>query len=258
MAGNIQQLIFDIIARDAASPAFAKLGGMAEGGAGNVSDLAKRIDELGRRSAEARIGLAGDKEAQARLDKLDASLLTLTHRSANPNISIEGAARAAAEISALELQLDKLGGKGGSAQTATSSLGALAGTGGMGALIAAGVALSPVILTLGTGLAGLAVAGYSTISPILKAAQATGGLSANMHKLNPEQQQLAQSLLGTASAYHKFSVALQPEVLAIFNQGIRLAGLLLHDIEPVAAPTGKAFATFLPQFGNTLQDPNRK
>src|SRR5258707_2673192 len=255
MAGNIQQLIFDIIARDAASPAFAKLGATAQGASGNVSDLSKRIDELGRKSAEARVSLAGDKEAQARLDRLDASLLTLTHRSANPNISIEGAARAAAEISALELQLDKLGGKGGSAQTATSSLGALAGTGGMGALIAAGVALSPVIITLGTGLAGLAVAGYSTISPILKAAQATGGLQANMHKLNPQQQQLAQSLLGTGSAYHKFAQELQPEVFGVFNAGIQLAGLLLHDIEPVTAATGKAFATFLGQFGATLQSP---
>src|SRR5258708_7794050 len=233
MMANIQQLIFDIIARDSASPAFAKLGATAQGAAGDVSDLSKRIDELGRRSAEARVGLAGDKEAQARLDKLDASLLTLTHRSANPNISIEGAARAAAEISALELQLDKLGSK--SAPGATSALSGLAGTGGMGALIAAGVALSPVIITLGTGLAGLAVAGYSTISPILKAAQATGGLSANMHKLNPEQQQLAQSLLGTGSAYHQFAQQLQPEVFAVFNARIKLAGHLMHDIEPVTA-----------------------
>src|SRR5258708_18413599 len=172
MAGNIQTLIFDISARDSASPAFAKLGHAASGASGNVSDLSRRIDELGRKSAAARVTLDGDKEAQARLDRLDASLLTLTHRSANPNISIEGAARAAAEISALELQLDKLGGKGGSAQAATSSLGALAGTGGMGALIAAGVALSPVIITLGTGLAGLAVAAYSPTPPILMAEQA--------------------------------------------------------------------------------------
>src|SRR5260370_28927521 len=253
MAGNIQQLIFDIIARDAASPASAKLGATAQGASGNVSDLSKRIDELGRKSAEARVSLAGDKEAQARLDRLDASLLTLTHRSANPNISIEGAARAAAEISARELQLDKLGSK--SAPGATSALSGLAGTGGMGALIAAGVALSPVIITLGTGQAGLAVGAYSTISPILKAAQATGGLGANMAKLNPEQQQLAQSLLGTGSAYHKFAQELQPEVFGVFNAGIQLAGLLLHDIEPVTAATGKAFATFLGQFGATLQSP---
>src|SRR5258708_7358567 len=250
---NIQQLIFDIIARDSASPAFAKLGATAQGAAGNVSDLSKRIDELGRRSAEARVGLAGGKEAQARPGKLDPSLLTPTHPAANPNISIEGAARAAAEISALELQLDKLGSK--SAPGATSALSGLAGTGGMGALIAAGVALSPVIITLGTGLAGLAVAGYSTISPILKAAQATGGLSANMHKLNPEQQQLAQSLLGTGSAYHQFAQQLQPEVFAVFNAGIKLAGQLMHDIEPVTAATGASFATFLGQFGATLQSP---
>src|SRR5258708_28341307 len=120
MAGNIQQLIFDIIARDAASPAFAKLGATAQGASGNVSDLSKRIDELGRKSAEARVSLAGDKEAQARLDRLHASLLTLTHPSAHPNISIEGPARPSAEISALELQLDKLGSK--SAPAATSAL----------------------------------------------------------------------------------------------------------------------------------------
>src|SRR5487761_1329639 len=150
MAGNIQQLIFDIIARDSASPAFAKLAGQAQGASGSVSELSKRIDELGRRSAEARVGLAGDKEAQARLDKLDASLLTLTHRSANPNISIEGAARAAAEIAALDLELDKLGSKGTSAGGALSGLAGKGGGGipagaGMGALIAAGVILSPVI-----------------------------------------------------------------------------------------------------------------
>src|SRR5260370_1277850 len=204
MAG-IQQLIFDIIARDAASPAFAKLGATAAGASGNVSELSRRIDDLGRKSAQARVGIDGNLQAQAALDRLDAQLLSLTHKTQIP-LSIEGAARAAAEISALELQLEKLGGSSGSASAATKAVG-------------------------------------------------PGGLQANMHKLNPEQQQLAQSLLGTASAYHKFSVALQPEVIGVFNQGIRVAGLLLHDIEPVAAATGKAFGTFLGQFGKMLQDP---
>src|SRR5258708_10951848 len=98
---NIQQLIFDIIARDSASPAFAKLGATAQGAAGNVSDLSKRIDELGRRSAEARVGLAGGKEAQARLDKPDASPPTATPPSADPDHHIRGAAPAAAWITAL-------------------------------------------------------------------------------------------------------------------------------------------------------------
>jgi hypothetical protein len=255
MAGNIQQLIFDIIARDSASPAFAKMAATTKDASGNVSELSRRIDELGRKSATARVSLDGSKEAQASLDRIDAKLLTLQHRSANPNVSIEGAARAAAEVSALDLELDRLGKSGGSASTATSALSSLSGMGGMGALVAAGVALSPVIVTLGTGLAGLAVAGYSTISPIMKAAQATGGLQANMHKLNPEQQQLAQSLLGTASAYHTFAQELQPQVIAVFNAGIQVAAQLMRGIEPVAAATGTAFATFLGQFAKTLQDP---
>src|SRR5258708_15231690 len=99
---NIQQLIFDIIARDSASPAFAKLGATAQGAAGNVSDLSKRIDELGPRSAEARVGLAGEKEGPARLDKLDARPLTPAHPAADPHIRIQGAAPAAAEICATE------------------------------------------------------------------------------------------------------------------------------------------------------------
>src|SRR5260370_12458374 len=96
MAGNIQQLIFDIIARDSASPAFAKLGTAASGASGNVSDLSRRIDELGRKSAAARVTLDGDKEAQARLDRPDARLPTLTHRAAEPNLRTAGARRAPA------------------------------------------------------------------------------------------------------------------------------------------------------------------
>src|SRR5260221_5643972 len=125
MAG-IQQLIVDIIARDSASATFAKLGTAAQGASGNVSELSKRIDALGAKSANARVGLEGNQEANAVLDKLDARLLTLQHRVDVP-LSIEGAARAAAEISALDLELDKLSKKGGTADIATKA----DGTGGL-------------------------------------------------------------------------------------------------------------------------------
>jgi hypothetical protein len=258
MAGNIQSLIFDIVARDSASPAFARLGKSASGASGNVSDLSKRIDELGRKSAEARVGLQGDKEAQARLDRLDATLLTLTHRSANPNISIEGAARAAAEISALELQLDKLGAREVSAAGAASGLAGKGGGGmpagaGLGALIAAGVILSPVIATVATGLAGFGVAAYGAVGPIANAAQKTGGLQKNMHLLNPEQQALATSLLGLGKQYHAFEQQLAPQVFGVFNEGLNLAGHLMHDFEPVAAATGTALDIFLTRIDKEFQ-----
>jgi hypothetical protein len=259
MAG-IEQLIFDIIARDSASPGFERLAKAAQGAGGNVSDLSRKIDELGRKSATARVSLAGDREAQASLDKLDARLLTLTHKTARPDISIEGAAKATAEISALDLELDKLGRKGGSADAAAGALSGVAGGGGisgggMGALIAAGVALSPVLVTLGIGLAGIAAAAYGVAKPIENAAQKAGGLQKNMKLLDPEQHAVALSLLGLQHQYDAFQQSLKPEVLGIFSQGIKLAGQIMLDVEPVAQATGAAFGQFLGQFGATLDDP---
>ena len=138
------------------------------------------------------------------------------------------------------------------AAAAEAGVSALAGAGGipgggMGALIAAGVALSPIVATLGVGLGGLGLAAVGVAKPVADAAQKTGGLAANMSKLNPEQQALAVSILGLGKQYAAFQKALQPEVLGVFNTGIKLAGGLLHDIQPVAAATGKAFGAFLGQ-----------
>jgi hypothetical protein len=133
-----------------------------------------------------------------------------------------------------------------------SGIGALIGGGGlqgggMAALIATGVALSPVIATLAVGTVGFGAAAYGAAAPILKAAQATGGLSANMSKLNPEQQQVAQGLLGLGQQFGAFEKQLQPQVLGVFNQGIRLAGHLLDDVQPVAKATGIALGGMLGQ-----------
>ena len=132
-----------------------------------------------------------------------------------------------------------------SAEGAVGRFSALAGTGGiagggMGAAIAAGVALSPVLLTVGTGLGGLAAAAYGVAKPIENAAQKTGGLRANLKLLDPEQRKVAQGILSLGSAYGHFQQSLKPEVLGVFNAGLRIAGHLLHDVQPVAQATGKA------------------
>src|SRR6185312_11616700 len=78
-----------------------------------------------------------------------------------------------------------------------------------------------------------------------KAAQAAGGLRANLATLNPEQQKLAGSILGLGKQYHAFSKSLQPEVLGVFDKGIQLAGNVMHDVQPIAAATGKALGSML-------------
>jgi len=144
--------VFNLLVHDRASAGLSSIGKAADGAARDTDALTRRLNELSRKSVEARVRLAGDREALASLDKMDARLISLDRRVASPNLKVEGAARAIAEISAVDVELGKLGGKGGSAQTAAGGLSALAGGGGAGggmaALIGAGVALSPVLATV--------------------------------------------------------------------------------------------------------------
>ena len=125
--------------------------------------------------------------------------------------------------------------------------GAGAGATGMGALIGAGVALSPVIATVGVGLAGLGAAAYGIAKPIENAAQKAGGLAKNMQLLNPEQQAVARGILSLGKDFAVFQQQLQPAVLGDFSGGLRLAATLMHDVEPVAVATGKAIGGLLGQ-----------
>ena len=241
MAG--ETLSFDIFAR-LREDGFAKAGKAASAASDDVLGLARRLDELSKKSAEARVGLKGDKESLARLDKYDLKLLEVGRRVVDPEITMHGAAKAQAEISGLEVSMDKLSATSADA-TASVGSGGLAGPAGMGALIAAGVALSPVIATVAVGVAGFGAAAAGAVGPIVKAAGATGGLQANMAKLNPEQQKLAGSILGLGKQYDVFQKALQPQVLAVFGKGIELAGHLMHDVQPIAQATGKALNSML-------------
>jgi hypothetical protein len=105
------------------------------------------------------------------------------------------------------------------ASRATTGLAASAT--GMQAAIAAGVALAPVITTLGFGLGGLALA-------------ATG--------LGRNSTLLAQELVPLKEQVAGFQAALRPTVLADFAAAAQLAGTVLHGVEPVAQATGKALA----------------
>ena len=251
MAG--ETLSFDIFAR-LREDGFAKAGKAASAATDDVLNLAKRLDELSKKSATARVGLAGDKEALAQLDKLDLKLLTTGRRVVDPKITLDGAAKAQAEIAGLEVSLDKLGTKSANVTAAVGSgPGGLAGPAGMGALIGAGVALSPILATVATGTAGFGLAAAGAVAPILKASKATGGLQANMAKLNPEQQKLAGSILGLGKQYDAFQKSLEPQVLTVFGTAIRTAGHLMSDVQPVAAATGKALNTMLGAIDDEFQ-----
>jgi len=225
VASSTQSLILDILLRDRASEGLSKAGMAARDAGVNVDSLQRKLTELGRKTAEARVKLEGDKDAQASLDKIDYKLLSLDRRTSSARVTVEGVARATAELAALDIELDKVGSKNtGSAAEAAQSFAMLAGPSAMGAAIAAGVALSPVIATLGLGLGGLALAALAA---------------------GKNSKQLKDELAPLKAEFAGFSKSLQPEILSIFGRGAQIAGHFLHDLLPVTAATGKALDELL-------------
>lgn len=216
--------------------------------------LKVRLDALKNQRAQISID-TNDKDAVAKLARIDATIAALSAKTAKPSITVTGAAKAEADIAGVDLAMSKLGhtsdSAGASAEGAALNLGSLSGP--MAGAIAAGTILSPVLITLGTGLAGFGAAAVGVLKPIENAASATGGLKANLGSLDTGQQQAAKSLLGLEGQFDKFSASMQPEVLSAFNTAIKTAGGLLTDVSPVAKATGTAIDGLLTRVDQEFQ-----
>ena len=215
MAG--QSITFDFLTRGADSTAsgFRKVGDNTVLAAKGAKVLADAIEKLGQK-----------EDRTAAESKILASALRQTGDAED-----RVAARAVLADAAIRRLDDSIQDSSKTALKAGAGFAGLAGAGGipgggMGAAIAAGVALSPVIATLGVGLGGLGLAAL--------------GVAKN-------QKLMAAELAPLKAQFADFTKALQPTVLSIFNTGIKVAGGLLHDIQPVAQATGKAFDGFLGQ-----------
>ena len=201
----------------------------------DLDALKAKLNDLGRKVETAKVNLAGDKEAQAQLTRMEAKLLSWGRRTETAKLKVDGVARAEADIAGLSLALDKLGSQGGPAEQAVKSTGQLPGV--LAAAVGAGAALAPVLVTLGFGLGGLGVAAAGVVLPIEKAAKASGGLRANLGKLDPEQRAVARSLLNLGQQYHGFENALKPQILTDFGGALKLAGVQKR-VETMLTMTG--------------------
>ena len=131
-----ETLSFDILAKDAASPAFAKLAGAAQDASGNIRQVARDLTAVGRmraapvlaiddkdarakldavrtrladlsgKAALARVGV-DDKDAQAKLAAFGVKLDALGRKTADPRITVDGVARAEAQLLAVDAAIDK-------------------------------------------------------------------------------------------------------------------------------------------------------
>src|SRR5487761_738195 len=131
-----ETLSFDILAKDAASPAFAKLAGAAQDASGDIRQVARDLTAVGRmraapvlaiddkdarakldavrtrladlsgKAALARVGV-DDKDAQAKLAAFGVKLDALGRKTADPRITVDGVARAEAQLLAVDAAIDK-------------------------------------------------------------------------------------------------------------------------------------------------------
>lgn len=236
MAGS-QTLRFDVVG-DASSAArafrqTADGAALAARGARQLSDSLSLQSKTAQVSAAATVALAKSDDVLR-----DAELqLAASADEAGKQLGQQGRA---AEDAAAKTRV-----AGEAAKGAGSGFGVLATP--MGALVAAGVALSPVLVTVGFGMAGLGAAAAKTVAPILQAGTATKQAQQALAGLDPAQRAAYSSLTVLKGEFGSFSKSLEPEVLGIFNRGLDTASGLLHDVQPVAAATGKALGGVLGQ-----------
>jgi hypothetical protein len=80
----------------------------------DLTDLKAKLDELGAKVDTAKVDV-DDEDASEKLLRLNARLAKVNEQVANPRIKVAGAARAEADILAIEHELDKLSGKSATA-----------------------------------------------------------------------------------------------------------------------------------------------
>lgn len=230
------------------------------------------------RKVEIRLTTSGFPEAHAELDKLSKKLDSISRRRISPRVEIKGIDKSIADIALLDVAMKKVGGTGSgggggsaakmstalkdvekssnSARSGVTSLGSnlgALGNYGMPILIGTLVAVAPELITAGLGLGAFGLAAVGAIQPLIKASKATGGLSANLNKLDPEQRAAAESLLRLEANYKKFEKALAPQVLQDWNRAMKLGGGLLKDFQPVAQASGVALDGVLSSLTKNFQ-----
>jgi hypothetical protein len=176
----------------------------------DLTDLKLKLDELGHKVETAKVEV-DDEDASVKLLRMNARLAELNAKVANPRVKVAGAARAEAEILALDHELDKLNRKADDAGP-TGLIGKIvAGTGGMvpsggifGTLLGPwGLAIVPAIGAIATELVGLA-SGFA-------AAGAGAGAFALLAK--PAIGQVTTAYQGLNAAHQKYQNALDLQKL---------------------------------------------
>lgn len=237
----------------------------------DLEGLKARLTELGRKVAEARVNIE-DKEANAKLAMLGVRLDSLGRRAVSPKLSLQGAARVEAQLLALDVQFDRLGGKVGSRgliqRGLSGLLNGITSLGGVGttfinpitlALAAlAAVLAGPVIAGLLPVIAGFGVLAAVAVPEITKvwAAVEKGGKA--WDKLSGPQKAVGRELKDLKSQFGDLAKSVQPQILRAFATVLKIIKDLMPALKPLVKAAAKALDELLTDIDKWLKSPSGK
>lgn len=277
-AADVATLQYVVNAVDSASAVFTRIAGSAD-------DLLVKLDDLSSKTAEARVGLQGNKEAMVALDDLDLKIARFGKRVGEGKVGVDGLARAQIGVDRLDLALDRLNEKHSTAHVdvdvdRNSLRGILASIGGavgavggtpvpmagslavlLPAIAAAGAALilaTPAIIGAGIALgsfAGFAALAAPEIEKVNKAVSKGGKL---WKDLSPAEKDVGRELKGLHAQFRDLQRVIQPYVIKAFGEALKIVKDLMPAFEPLLKAAGKALDAFLGKMATWLQSPSGK
>lgn len=204
----------------------------------DLDSLKARLDELGHKAETAKVSV-DSKEGQHQLDLVNAKLAQVGARLAKPNVSVAGAARAEADLSGIDLSLDKIGDKSVKPKVDSSDI--EHGSTMTGLLLTGAASIAPAFAVAGIGAAAF---GALAIPTLQQAEKGTGPLAAGIKGLKGEYDDLAKSV--------------QPEVVRDFSDAVGEADKILPEFKGAAQAGGEGVDDLVKSLGAFMQSSDTK
>lgn len=214
--------------------------------------LKAQLADLQKQRAQINVN-ANDKAAQLALARIDAQIAALSAKTAKPNISMQGGAKAMADIAAVDLAMDALSKKtsspsegGGLSGILGGALPGIMGLSGMQATIVglggAVAALLPAIVSVGSGL-GVIGAGFALAMATSKAFKTQ--VMGDLKQLETLGGEVVKPLIGPLEAglnsLMGFFKQIAPELKQMFGDAGPLIQPLIKGFEQLMSGAGPGF-----------------
>jgi hypothetical protein len=235
--------------------------------AAKLDDLKAKLLRLNDQVANPKIKMAGAVRAESQVHLIEGALDDLGRKSDETSSRTGRLAGVFRSISAAIM-----GGSGGGGGGEGAEEGAEGGSGGLaGALDGLPLLLNPVVLAAGALaaiLAGPLIAGLFAVTASIGSLAVfaipalsqiwgamTGGKKA-MDSLHGPMRQVAEEGKGLMGTFDKISKAVQPSVMQMFGDGLKIVQALMPSLKPLAEGAAKAFGQFFNRIATWLNGPS--